>query len=477
MNTGYAYFPLGLGYIAGVLNENGNNCLIYNGEAPRSEDESKPKFKGGDFSSIMSAHQEYLANLDDKNFFVWNQFEETLNEFNPDIVGILVRTPLVNSAMMINKLVKNWKKNCLIVWGGPHPTVAPDEVMSMPEVDFLVYGEGEYTMVELVQSLKDKKNLEGIKGLYYKDGSGKVFKNQKREYIQDLDKLPFPARSMVAKGDIYVPGAYADLMGSRGCPFQCSYCSAYSTWGRKTRYRSIPSIMEELRLMKDKYNCEIVRFVDDTLTIDRNWVKELCQALIKENLGIKWGCLTRINLIDDDLLNLMVKAGCYRIDVGIESGSPRILQMMKKGITIKDIFRGSKLLDKYGFDWTAFFLTGFPYETMEDLKATAKIMKKINPYRMVLSSFTPYPGTEEYDRARSAGVLPEKINWGMYDHNSPHNFFMKNVSKEDYRKFFNDLSDWVSMRNTHRIRGKELFYLTHPVSFVRKFFKFAKKRI
>lgn len=477
MNTGYAYFPLGLGYVAGVLNENGHNCLIYNGEAPRSGNEGKPKFKGGDFSSIMSAHQEYLVNLEDENFFVWKQFKETLNEFNPDMVGILVRTPLVNSAMMINKLIKNWKKECLIVWGGPHPTVAPDEVMVLPEVSFLVYGEGEYTMVELAQALETKKSLAGIKGLYYKDASEKVFKNPKREYIQNLDELPFPARDMVVKGDIYVPGAYADVMGSRGCPFQCSYCSAHSTWGRKTRYRSIPSIIEELRLMKDKYNCEIVRFVDDTLTINRKWVEELCQALIKEKLGIKWGCLTRINLIDRNLLKLMARAGCYRIDVGIESGSPRVLQMMKKGINIKDIFKGSKLLDKYGFDWTAFFLTGFPYETMEDLKETAKIMKKINPYRMVLSSFTPYPGTEEYDRARSAGVLPEKINWGMYDHNSPHNFFMKNVSKEDYRKFFNDLSDYVSRRNTHRIRGKELFYLTHPMSFIRRFFKFAKKRI
>jgi radical SAM superfamily enzyme YgiQ (UPF0313 family) len=135
------------------------------------------------------------------------------------------------------------------------------------------------------------------------------------------------------------------------------------------------------------------------------------------------------------------------------------------------------LLDKYGIDWTAFFITGFPYETMDDLQMTADFMKKINPYRLVLSNFTPYPGTEDYERAKELGVLPVNIDWGLYDHNSPNNFFMKNVNREAYQNFFNKLSDYVSLRNTHRIRGREFYYLKNPISLLRKIIRFVAKRI
>lgn len=476
MGTGHAYFPLGLGYIAAVLEKAGHQVKIYNGEVPK-KGETGPSYKGGDFKYIMSAHEQYLNNLKDENFFVWNQFKKTLDDFKPEIVGVLVRSPLFNSALIINKLVKEWNKDCRIVWGGPHPTVAPLEVISMPEVDYIIYGEGEYTMLELVNSIEKNSDLSRVKGIYYKDISGRIVKNSQREYIQNLQKLPLPARHLVFDDDVYAPGAYADLMGSRGCPYMCSYCSAHSTWGRKIRYRPAQDIIKEMKLMRDNYNCEIVRLLDDTLTVNRKWAEYLCNALIEENLDVKWGCLTRINLIDDKLLKLMVKAGCYRIDVGIESGSPRILKMMKKGITLEDVLKGAKLLDKYGIDWTAFFMTGLPLETKEDIEATAKFMKKVNPYRLVLSSFTPYPGTEEYERAKEAGVLPQNIDWGLYDHNSPHNFFMRHVTRDEYKKFFDNLSAWVSLRNTHRIRGKEIYYLKHPVDFARKMIKFGKKRI
>lgn len=477
MGTGSAYFPLGLGYLAGVLEKEGHNVKIYNGEVPRNKKEYESNHKGGDFKHIMSSHAEYLKNLKDKDFFVWKEFKKSLNDFNPDLVGITARTPMLSSALEINRLVKEWNKDCLTVWGGAHPTVLPDEIIAMPGVDFLVYGEGELSLADLAKTIEEKKDFSKVRGIYYKTADGKIVKNPAREYISDLDKLPFPARDAVFEEDLYTAGARSDLMASRGCPFMCTYCSAQSIWGRKIRYRPIPDVIKEIKVLRDKYGCEIIRFVDDSITVVRPWIEELCHALIKENLDVKWGCLTRVNLLDEPLLKLMVKAGCYRIDVGVESGSPRILEMMKKSITLDDVLRAAKLLDKYGIDWTAFFLTGFPYETKEDLEATAKFMKKINPYRVVLSSFTPYPGTEEYERAKQMGVLPKNIDWGLFDHNSPHNFFMKNVNREEYRKFFRNLSDYVSLRNTSKIRGKEMYYLSHPISFLRKVVKFVKKRI
>ncbi len=477
--VGAVYFPLGLGYLAAVLEKAGYEARICNGEAPRSQQEceTNKQYKGGDFSHIRASHYDYLKNLEDDNFFVWRQFRNTLAVFKPDLVGVSVRTPMLSSAIKINKFVKDWNKNCPIVWGGSHSTIMPEESMILTEVDFLVYGEGEDTLLDLIRAIDGKGDFSKVNGLYYKTKEGRVIKNPSREYIKNLDDLPFPARYLAMEGEFYPAGAMRDLMASRGCPFFCSYCSAHSLWGRNVRYRTIPNIIAEIKILKDRYNCDDLRFIDDNLTLNRPWIEKLCRTLIAERMGIKWGCLTRVNLIDEELLKLMVEAGCYRIDIGVESGSPRILKMMKKNITLTDVLKGAKLLDKYAIEWTAFFITGFPYETKEDLLMTKRFMKKINPYRMVLSNFTPYPGTPDYETANQLGVLPEKIDWGLLDHNSPHNFFMKHVGKEEYQDFFQKLSDYVSLRNTCKIRGKEFYYLNHPVSFARKVRKFIKKRI
>lgn len=478
MRVGSAYFPLGLGYLAAILEKSGYEVKIYNGEVPRDEEKNCRKHKGGDFSSIMSSHQRYLRNLEDKDFFVWHEFRKSLADFCPDLVGISARTPMFKSAVEIAKIVKDWRSDCPIVWGGSHPTIMPEEVLSLPEADFLVCGEGERTLLDLVRALEEgKKDFLEIRGLSYKNQEGKIIKNLSRDYIHDLDELPMPARHLIFREDFYAPGTYGDLMASRGCPFFCTYCSAQSLWGRKMRYRSIASIIKELKILKNNYQCEIIRFIDDNLTLERTYIEELCHSLIVEKLNIKWGCLSRVNLIDEKLLKLMTEAGCYRVDIGVESGSPRILEIIKKNINLRDVLRVDKLFNKYDIAWTAFFITGFPYETMDDLKATADFMKEIDPYRLVLSNFTPYPGTEDYERANELGVLPKEIDWGLFDHNSPNNFFMKYVGREEYQNFFNQLSDWVSLRNTHRIRGKELYYLKHPFSLLRKITKFIKKRI
>lgn len=475
--TGAVYFPIGLGYMASVLDKAGHKVIIYNGEVPRNKWEYESKgYKGGDLSYVMSTHENYLKNLRNEIFFVWQEFKKTLEDFKPDLVGVSVRTPMFGSALEINRLIKKWNRNCPIIWGGSHPTIIPEEVIKLPEVDFLVYGEGEKTILELVETIDKRGDFSNIKGIYYKLTNGEFIKNPPREYIANLDDLPFPARHLVFKEDLYLPSGFSDLMGSRGCPFLCTYCSAHSLWGKNVRYRSVDNIIKEIKLLKEKYHSEELRFLDDNLTLNRPWIEELCDSLIKEKLNIKWSCLTRVNLIDEKLLKLMIKAGCYDIDIGVESGSPRILKLMAKNISLDDVLRCDRLFNKYGISWTAFFITGFPYETKEDLMATANFMKKINPYRMTLSNFTPYPDTEDYERAKKLGVLPKSIDWGRLDHNSPDNFFMKNVKEKNYKKFFQELSDYVSLRNTRKIKGKESYYLRHPISFLRKVYKFIKRR-
>ncbi len=476
--VGSVYFPIGLGYLAGVLEKAGYEVKIYNGEVPRAKDEQKKnKYKGGDFSHIMFSHQEYIKNLEDDNFFVWQEFKKSLNDFKPDLVGVSVRTPMLGSAEKISRFVKEWNKNCFVVWGGSHSTIMPEESLKNSNIDYLVSGEGENVLLDLVKTLENSGDVSKVKGLYYKNNQAEIIKNSCTKFIQNLDEVPFPARHLVFEEDLYPEGSMQDVMGSRGCPFLCSYCSAQSSWGRKGRFRSIKNIIEEVKILRDKYGCDYLRFMDDTITIKRDWIEELCREMIKQKIGVKWACLTRVDRIDEKLLKLMIKAGCYRVDVGVESGSPRILKKLKKGITLEQVKKSDRLFNKYGIDWTAFFITGLPYETKEDLQATAKFMKVINPYRMVLSNFTPYPATKDYERTKTLGMLPDKIDWSLLDHNSPDNFFMKHVDRGYYQKFFQELSDYVSMRNTHRIRGREIYYLKHPIDFLRKVKEFIKKRI
>jgi len=208
--VGAFYFPIGLGYLASVLEKSGHEVRIYNGEVPRDKQEYEAnKYKGGDFSRIMSAHHDYLKNLQDDNFFVWQQFKNSLNDFNPELVGVSVRTPMFASAVKINQLVKQWNDSCQIIWGGSHSSIMPEEVMKLPEVDFLVYGEGEKTLLELVDTIEKNGDFSHVRGIYYKVNS-KFVKNPPREYIENLDELPFPGRHLVFKEDLYSPTAFSD---------------------------------------------------------------------------------------------------------------------------------------------------------------------------------------------------------------------------------------------------------------------------
>ena len=375
------YFPLGLAYLASVLRKEGHEVLIYDADCNVSPSKM-------DFTRLEDSYPDYLKSLKDENHPILQEVSHTISNFNPDIVGITVWTTFAASAFKIASLCKEYDRSVPVVMGGPHVSIKYDEVLKIcPDVDFLIRGEGEETFLELVRMIGERwgnKNatFNNIKGISYRQ-NGEMVHNPQREFVKDLDSIPFPARDLLLNKDSYNSEDMGLLMTSRGCPYNCSYC-ATSIWERKVRYRSVDNVIEEIKLIIDKYGTRQFTFKDDSFTVNKKRVLELCDRLIKEKININWDCNTRVNLINEDLLSKMKKAGCNSIKVGIETGSEKILKLMRKGITFEQCRKSANLFRKVGIHWTGYFMMGLPSETKEEVYQTLKFMKELQRFKKLL---------------------------------------------------------------------------------------------
>ena len=237
------------------------------------------------------------------------------------------------------------------------------------------------------------------------------------------------------------------FMTSRGCPYNCSYC-ATSIWERKTRYRSIDNVMQEIRFVIEKYGAKQFTFKDDSFTVNRKRVVEFCEKLIKEGFGISWDCNTRVNLVDEEMLRLMKKAGCTSIKVGIESGSERILKLMSKNITFEQCGEAAKLFRKVGIHWTGYFMMGLPSETREDIYQTLKFMKELNPDYASLSVYEPFPGTGLFEKGVENGLVERNRTLENFYTISTKYYYVKDInrrvdtmSNEEFEKLESEIRD------------------------------------
>jgi len=188
------------------------------------------------------------------------------------------------------------------------------------------------------------------------------------------------------------------MITSRGCPYQCQFCDVHELFGRKTRYRTVDNVIEEMRMLSIEYRVKEIIFYDDTITIDRERVMELCERMIKEKLDISWGCYSRVDRIDDEMSKIMKRAGCHMISMGVESGSDEMLTKMQKGITIEQTRNAFKILKKNNIETSASFIVGFPGETRQTLQKTKEFVKEIDPTFALFFRLIPYPGTSLYSR-------------------------------------------------------------------------------
>jgi len=423
MGSHYNGINLGLGYIASILKQNSHEAIIYNADFYDSSfypDQRK----------LFENYDDYKKILNDLNAPIWEEVRETIKDVKPDFIGIQMYTGTFKSAQIVAAIARELKPEIRIITGGTHPTLDPTGTIKSGIYDYVIRGEGEFAMLDIVNGTDPKQ----IKGVTFKDKNGKIFNNEDRDFIENLDSLPFPERDNFYSGNGKIDiGA---IITSRGCPFQCTYCASPQIWKRRTRYRSIDNVLEELEYLVKKKNVSLIRFQDDTFSLKKNRTLDICEKILSRRLNIKWLCDTRIDKLDKEILQLMKKAGCIRIKVGVESGSNEILERVKKGISVEKIQNIIRLIKEVGISLTTYFMIGFPWETDEDVKKTIQFAEEIGADYNSLSIIAPYYGTQLYRDLEKSGFKFSKSRWEYFYHQSREMILNTNISPTVTEEFF-----------------------------------------
>ncbi|MBI4678113.1 MAG: cobalamin B12-binding domain-containing protein [Elusimicrobia bacterium] len=368
--------------------------------------------------------------------------------WSPRFVGITAPTMLISTAGRIAKAVKDSAPDIVTIVGGPHLTAVPKETMeSYPGVDIGVIGEGENTILELLQSIERKSPLDGVKGIIYRGSSGPR-RTPPRPFIQDLDTLPFPAWDMLPDLlERYQQSAArigrlpnVSIITSRGCPFQCIFCNR-TVFGNVTRAHSADYVMRMIRRLIERYRIKSISFEDDNFVVFRKRLVDLCERLVSEGVDIVWDCASNVNAVQPEILALMRKAGCWQINYGIESGSQRILDFIRKGTTLKKIQEALAMTRAAGINTKGYFIIGHPTETLESIQETIDFVKRIDLDIFQMSFMVPFPGTELHAMADRYGSFAKEL-----DHMHiwtpqfiPHGLSKETMEKESmraYREFY-----------------------------------------
>jgi len=339
----------------------------------------------------------------------------TLNRVRPDLVGISAHTETYPNAVALARLVKQHDPSIKVILGGPHASIVPLDVLAEPVVDFVAVGEGEQTATELLSALEagaDPDAIASIGGLGHKVG-GVPTLNPPREPLDAAD-IGRPARHLLSLE--FYEDAHNVLAARGGCPYRCPFCSASYIWGGHRRMRPVTDILDEVDAVIGEYGAEHVFFVDDILTMDRRWLNELMDAIEARGGGFTWGCATRVDRVDDEMLRRMAATGCTGIQFGIESGAQEILDSVK-GIRKEDALEAVRCAVAAGISVSCSFMIPFPDDTEETLAQTAAFMAEIREAgaRLLVSYTTPFPGTMFYERAEELGLKILTRDWSLYD--------------------------------------------------------------
>ncbi|MBN3039884.1 MAG: cobalamin-dependent protein [Candidatus Omnitrophica bacterium] len=425
--------PLGLAYIASALESKGYTV------------------------NIIDANAERLS-IEDTVF--------RLLESKPDLAGFSAVTPTIGICRQLAEMVKKENNSIVTVVGGIHPTSLAEETLrNCAGFDFLIRGEGELALAQLISALNDHVSLDNIKGLGYRK-SDQVFVNGTADSVKNLDDLGFPARHLL-KNSLYRTfdsGKMTSVIAMRGCPEKCIYCAVSLVAGRICRKRNHSNIIEEIETCFHKYKTNFVAFLDDTFTFDRPWVHRLCDGFIASGLNrkIKWSCLTRVDNIDPDLLRHMKQAGCIRVELGIESGSQKILDYTKKGISIQQAKEAFLMAKKAGLSTMGFAMLNIPGETRDTISATKKLIMELEPDFLQVSFATPYPGTELFEICRKENLLTTR-EWSKYLFLN--NQIIKNpaISENELKDLMRDIQQSFHLRPKY-IFKMFLYMLKNPAS-------------
>jgi len=396
--------------------------------------------------------------------FKWTypQLEDYLKGTSFDVVGITVMTFTLIDAFKTARLIKKIVPEAKVILGGTHIHLFPSETINLEGIDFAFMGESELSFVEFLKNLNNLPHKGKMPGLIYKDGDGKIIKN---DFIplDNLDDIPFPDRnlldikhynSLLSRGTLSTT-----IISSRGCPFRCAFCDRpLSPVTSRFRYRSAKNVVDEI--------CECLElgikdllFYDDTFTVNRKRVLEICEEILSRNIKIRWDIRTRVDMVDEEMLKLLKRAGCMAIHYGVEAGNDKILKAIKKGFKIKKVKEIFRLTNKVGIETLAYFMIGLPSEKAEDIQDTFDLSKELNPDYAHFTIFSPYPGTELYYLGLEKGIIQNDI-WKEFSEN-PEEGFKIPVWEENFSR--DELYEMI-------VKFYKNFYL-RPSYIIRRSFK------
>ena len=367
------------------------------------------------------------------------ELSRRVKEIQPDMVAMSIMTFNLLDALHTARILKRDHPNLKICLGGPHVNLYPKETLHQSEIDYVVFGEGEKIFASLIQALESSHTLKSIKGLGWKE-NGKGHINPAETELLDLNELPFPARHLVDvssyKHIIGEGRQFFTIQATRGCPAACSFCDIRKT---KFRVRSPESVVNEIQQLVEM-GVDDLFFVDDTITIDKKNVLEICDLIVKRNIKIHFKISARVDTINKEVIRALKKAGCYRIHYGIESASPKHLKYLQKGQTPEKVERACKMTRDAGMGFFAYMMIGIPHETKEEMFATVDFAKKLKPDYAQFSICTPYPKVELYYQMLHEGIVPEDY-WQEFAENPSADFKIKFWNKDFSEEELRDLQD------------------------------------
>lgn len=443
--------PMGLGYLASIAEGLGIKVKIVDFLARGWHQEDK---LGHGIIRIGSSDEE---------------IKEYIREFDPDLIGITCQFSRQNKMYHhMFSLIKSIKPECLTLAGGAHVTVCPEEILNSPFCDYIICGEGERTFERLISALEKKEDLSLIDGLGWKSGA-KLFINEKREWIKDLDSLPFPAYHLMeleryfglkSAHGLRHKNKFSSIVTSRGCFGKCAFCSAKKAWGNIFRARSVGNIIKEMKKLKSEYGIEELLIEDDNVTADPKRAKELFTAMIRENIGLTWDTPNGVGVwsLDEELISLMKDAGCLKLNFPLESGSQEVVdRIIKKPVRLIQARKLIEYCRKIELDYGIFLVVGMPGEKIKDIWQSFRFAAKCKCFNPSISVATPYPGSELFEECVKNG------------------YFVNNFSFDGLftRGFMIRTKDWSPNQLRRAILWGELYLkwrklLSEPAAFFKK---------
>ena len=453
------YFPLGLGYLASYLRKYGNHDV-----------------------SLYETEAQGLTN---------NELKQIMKKEMPDVIGLTCTTPNFFRALELARVARQ-NSSAKIVLGGVHVTALSDFIIQKFSeiIDCVVVGEGEISMLELVNAYESNAKVDELKGIVFINNE-KVIHNAARPFISDLDTIPFPARDLIPQ-ELFRPNLHnaryrncLSILTSRGCPFNCSFCASRLISGSKYRMHSPEYVLEEMRMLIKDYNAQQLIITDDTFTLNHERLEKICRGMIEKRLNLKWFCFSQVSVVNREILTLMKKAGCYNIGFGVESADIENLKQMGKPIHPEKALEAVKIANEIGLKTQAFYIFGAPGEEKQKMEETIHFANKVNSTLAFFNMLVPYPGTRDFDYFFSSIDLKD-IDWRNFvaigercvlkNSNVPPEEIEKLIAKANtsyylrFRRIFNLL---FNIRTLYEF----INYLKGGISLLRQIYKWSHNQV